>query len=137
MTAPRRAAAPRGLAAHGRRTWVALTSTYRFDPAELAVLEQACRTLDDADRLTKEAAGAPAMVEGSSGQPRANPIGVEVRATRALAGKLLGQLRVSMAAAEKAAAAKATGSTPAGQRSSKARAAAMARWGGPGRGRGA
>ena len=85
-------ALPKGLRPTGRNLWRDVTGTWQLRPDELRVLEQACRTLDDEARLREELAQACVMTAGSMGQQRVTPLFAEVRATRALAAKLLAQL---------------------------------------------
>jgi len=47
-TTPR---APAGLAARGRRLWKEIHEKVTLDPAQLVILEEACRTADRLDRL--------------------------------------------------------------------------------------
>lgn len=83
---------PSKLGAPGRRLWRAVVDTYELRADELAVLEKACRTADDAARLDAALTDAPLMVLGSTGQQRANPLLHEARQTRALLASLLKQL---------------------------------------------
>ena len=49
------------------------------------MLEQACRTADELDRLERAVRALPSLVvEGSTGQPRSHPLLAEVRAHRLL-----------------------------------------------------
>ena len=43
--------APSGLAARGRQMWRDLTALTEFDPAQLVLLEEACRIADRLDKL--------------------------------------------------------------------------------------
>lgn len=70
MTAPR---APRGLGSDGRRFWQAMQASYRFSPQETAILTCACHNLDRQAQMRAELAG-DLVIEGSAGQPRANPL---------------------------------------------------------------
>jgi hypothetical protein len=65
---------PAGLAARGKRLWAEVIDVYQLDPAELAVLEQLARTLDELARLNAAAAKAPVTVSGSRGQETVNPL---------------------------------------------------------------
>lgn len=58
MTATPRA--PVGLGTRGKRLWKDLHELTEFDPAQLAILEEACRTADRLDRLDAILRGADA-----------------------------------------------------------------------------
>lgn len=83
---------PAGLGAAGRAFWRKVVADYELDHDGVALLEQACRTLDELDRLQVAVAGADLLVEGSAGQPRPHPLLGELRAHRLALGKLLTQL---------------------------------------------
>jgi hypothetical protein len=64
-----------------------------LNPGELAVLEQACRTADELDRLDKAVRALPDLVvSGSMGQPRMHPLLNEARGHRLLLERLVGAL---------------------------------------------
>ena len=84
--------APAGLGARGRRLWKAVIADFDLGTTETEVLTMACRTLDRIAALEDELKDAPAMVEGSQGQPRPNPLAAELRAEVLLAAKLVAQL---------------------------------------------
>jgi hypothetical protein len=66
----------------GAALWAMVTDAFRLDPAEMAVLRQLCRTVDELDRLDEALRDAHMMVKGSTGQPAANPLLEQVRAHR-------------------------------------------------------
>lgn len=80
---------PTGLKAPGKRLWAAVAGLYVLTPAELAMLEQACRTADELDRLERAVRALPDLVvTGSMGQPRMHPLLSELRAHRVLLERL-------------------------------------------------
>jgi len=111
---------PSGLNGAGRRLWQKVAADYTMRADEWLILEKACRTADDAERLDTELAQAPLMVAGSQGQMRANPLLNESRQTRALLAALLKQLNLPDAED------KASGVAPTTRRAVEA---ARARWG--------
>ena len=115
-TKPRR---PSDLGRAGRKLWDSVADRYVFRPDELVTLAEACRALDELDRLRRELAGAPLIVEGSAGQPRGNPLLGEVRAHREAVARLLARLGIPDDDQE-------ADETPAQK---QARRAAEARWG--------
>ena len=83
---------PRGLKGRGRRFWKAVTAGYELNVDELELLTELCRCLDDVEALAAAVDRDGLTVPGSSGQTRVHPAVGELRATRALLGKLLAQL---------------------------------------------
>lgn len=83
---------PADLGAAGRRLWLDVLAVYGLTKPATAVLHEACRTRDVVDRLTAELAAADLVVEGSKGQPAANPLLAEVRMQRDLFGRLMARL---------------------------------------------
>lgn len=106
---------PKGLGPAGRRLWRNWMAGNEPDPGDEVLLEHAARTADELLRLAEALAGAEVTVEGSTGQPRANPLLDEVRRHRASLAGLLRQL----APVEQ---------TRGGHTSELAREAARARW---------
>lgn len=84
--------APSGLGARGRRFWRATVLTYELTEGEREVLAEACRTLDDLERLAGATAEHGAMTTGSTGQPVVNPALTEARGQRAVLHRLLAAL---------------------------------------------
>jgi hypothetical protein len=118
MTA-RRTPAPKGLDPRGRAFWRTVQASYELDPAETELLVEVCRTLDLAERLQGVLEDAGLVAAGSVGQPRVHPAVGELRAARALLGRLLAQLELPDPE---------SGSTLASPGQAKARKAAKARW---------
>ena len=83
---------PRGLKARGRRFWKAVRAGYELNVDELELLVEVCRCLDACEDLAVTVERDGLTVPGSSGQTRVHPAVGELRACRALVGKLLAQL---------------------------------------------
>jgi len=90
MTARKRP--PVGLGKRGRAMWADITETYRLDPAEVALLVELCRSIDEIDALSAALAEGPLMVTGSTGQPRPNPLLDQLREHRKVADRLAAAL---------------------------------------------
>ncbi|MGH4012912.1 MAG: hypothetical protein ACRDSL_03040 [Pseudonocardiaceae bacterium] len=88
-SAPR---APAGLGTAGRNLWREVLAEFEVPPDGQVLLVQAARTLDELERLREALAAAGVMSTGSAGQPVASPLLGEIRAHRALLGKLLEQI---------------------------------------------
>jgi hypothetical protein len=87
---------------------------------EVFTLESACRTADTIVRLDAALEGQPLTVAGSMGQLREHPLLAEARQQRSLLGRLLTQLKLPEVGE--------IGTGTAGERSVKARSAALTRW---------
>lgn len=129
MTTTRKSPAPAGLNAAGKRLWDDITRQVaddglELDASEKRVLADACRTADDAERLTSALEKAPVEVVGSTGQPMPNKLFDEVRKSRSLVASLLRQL--DLQPAEDARSGRGSQTT-----STSARAAAAVRWAKP------
>jgi hypothetical protein len=85
---------PRGLKAAGAKLWDEVVAGWDLDNEahKLAVLEHACRTMDDLARFQREMIKAPLIVKGSAGQACMNPIQSEIRFARGLLAQLLARL---------------------------------------------
>lgn len=92
MTEKAKPRVPSGVGTVGRALWRRLVAVYDFEEHELAVLEVACRQLDDVAALEAVIARDGMVVAGSQGQPRLNAAVAEVRQGRLALGKLLGLL---------------------------------------------
>lgn len=115
---------PRGqLGTEGKRLWNDLTEVFNFtdEPAKLRVLFDACKLADTIKRMDDEAADAPLVVEGSTGQPVIHPCISQANSARSLMATLLGKL--GLPDADHEVAEKRT------RRTESARKAAQARWG--------
>ncbi len=92
MSADRLPRAPAGLSSRGQRFWRDTLAEFDLTDAELAILTEACRTLDDLDRLAGAVAAHGVMVKGSAGQDVINPALTEARGQRAVLHRLLAAL---------------------------------------------
>lgn len=93
MTA-RRPSAPARLGARGRRFWKDTLESFDLSNAELSILTEACRTLDDLDRLATAIEEQGATVAGSQGQPVVNPALTEARGQRVVLHRLIAALQL-------------------------------------------
>ena len=112
---------PQTLSTAGSALWKSIASAYELRPDELAVLEDACAATDMVAALTAVwmEAGAPTVTKGSMGQEVIHPLVGEIRAQRAFRDAALARLKLPDEVA---------GGAGADDGSSKARAAAAARW---------
>ena len=86
---------PTCLKTSGKRLWVAVAESFVLNPGELAMLEQACRTADELDRLERAVRALPELTTaGSTGQVKPHPLLAEVRAHRLLLERLTGSLNL-------------------------------------------
>ena len=123
----RPAAAPKGLAAGGRKLWREVAKTYTLRPDEVAILEQACRAADLVDVMSAELASSELMIPGSTGQMVLNPIVAELRLQRQSLDRLLSGLDLpDMDGSGKAVARDRNGRFST---SDQSRQAALKRWG--------
>lgn len=117
MASSRKPPAPAGLSERARKFWRDSVGLYEFRLDELLTLEQACREIDLIDRMESLLAGSKTLiVAGSMGQKVTHPHLSEIRQHRTTLNSLLKALGMVDAVAE------------GEERSSKARAAANARW---------
>src|SRR5512133_1598078 len=80
---------PTGLRTAGKRLWAAVIESFVLNPGELSMLEQACRTADELDRLERAVRALPELTTtGSTGQLKPHPLLAEVRAHRLLLERL-------------------------------------------------
>ena len=86
--------APRGLAKAGKELWRSVHQTFDFEdePHLLAILEQACRTRDEIDRLEAAMEGQPYTVLGSAKQVQVHPLVSEARFQRKALAELLSRI---------------------------------------------
>lgn len=86
--------APAGLGARGRKFWRSTLADFELSGAEQEILAEACRTLDDLDRLAGMIAEHGSMVTGSQGQPVLNPAVTEARGQRLALHRLVAALQL-------------------------------------------
>ena len=92
MSSDKRPRTPPGLAARGRRFWRDTVAEFDLSGAELHLLQEACRTLDDLDRLAGMVEQYGPTVTGSQGQPVCNPALTEARGQRLALHRLVSAL---------------------------------------------
>jgi len=83
---------PPGLAARGRAYWQTVIADYDLSASELAILIEACRTLDNLDQLAEAIARDGATVLGSAGQTVVHPALTEARGQRLALHRLVSAL---------------------------------------------
>jgi len=83
---------PSGLRPVGRRLWHEVIRNFDLRPEELSILEAACRTRSDLDRLEQVLRESQTMISERGAEERAHPIFAEVRQHRMALARLLGQL---------------------------------------------
>jgi Phage terminase, small subunit len=117
--------APSDLAARGRgrRFWKRIVGEWECSPAELELLSEVCRSLDELDALRRAVVKDGATVAGSRGQRRNHPALAELRQGRAELRRLLDALGTPQPLA-----AAAGGDGVVSLTSRRAQRAARARW---------
>lgn len=109
---------PRDLRAAGRRLWADVVEAYELGPDEYAALREAARCLDELDDLRAALRPDQLTVEGSAGQPVANPLLEQVRKHRLVLDRLLERLGLPAGSEDE-------GMTPTQRRAQRA---AQQRW---------
>ena len=117
MTGRRRPAAPKDLGPRGAKFWREILKVYELNTDEIQLFIEACRTIDECEALRERIQLEGETVKGSMGQTRVHPALSELRQSRALLAKLLGQLDLPDPQA-----------VPASPNSNRASKAAEARW---------
>lgn len=84
---------PRTLGTGGGRLWRAVLAEYEFEEHELALLAEACRTVDALEALDAVVRRDGPVVASPQGE-RANPALVEARAQRITLARVLAALRL-------------------------------------------
>jgi hypothetical protein len=84
---------PEGLRAPGKRLWASIVDVFDLDEHELAMLVEACRTVDVLDLLDARVRSEGPTVTGPQGV-KANPALVEARQQRIALARLLAVLRL-------------------------------------------
>jgi hypothetical protein len=86
--------APNGLLKRGKALWHNVIEVGEPNPAELAILYELCSVVDEIATLKAHLRQSTAVVQGSTGQPRPNPLYAELRRHRELADRLARSLAV-------------------------------------------
>jgi len=84
--------APVGLSHRGRKFWNDALAAYEPSRADLEVLAETCRTLDNLDALAATITELGPMVTGSQGQQVINPALTEARGQRQILHRLMAAL---------------------------------------------
>lgn len=87
-------APPEGLGEAGTDLWIDVNTTFNFhdEPGKLAILEQACRTVDTIAQLEEAQRGASLTTKGSMGQSVISPFIQEARQQRNALNSLMKSL---------------------------------------------
>lgn len=87
-------APPEDLREAGEALWIDVNTTFNFhdEPGKLAILEQACRTVDTIAQLEEAQRGAPLTTKGSMGQSVISPFIQEARQQRNALNSLMKSL---------------------------------------------
>ena len=85
---------PPRLRARGRAFWDATTTAYELSGAELQILAEICRTLDELEALSATLSADGMTSAGSKGQTVAHPALLELRAARVVLSRLVAQLQL-------------------------------------------
>jgi hypothetical protein len=80
----------------GRRLFREINAVYELSPGETAILRQACATADLISWLDDEMGGQLMTAEGSTGQPRPNPLLSSIADQRRVFDALLRSLNLPM-----------------------------------------
>ena len=91
----RKPAAPKDAGPAGKRLWAAVVDEFVLEEAELLVLREATRTVDELDRLNALARREGLVVKGRYG-PRLHPTVVEQRQLRIALARLVAALRLPL-----------------------------------------
>lgn len=119
---------PEELGDAGTDLWIRVNQEFDMtgEPGKLAILEQACRTVDQIEELERAREQAPLTAKGSAGQLVIHPLIQEVRQQRGSLNSLMKSLGLPETDEETAAKAE--------RRSKAGKTAAKARWGSRGGG---
>ncbi|HEY4269974.1 MAG TPA: P27 family phage terminase small subunit [Galbitalea sp.] len=115
---------PRVLGRRGAALWRKLVAKYEFDPQEIELLLETCRTLDRIDDLEKSVSENGVMIEGSQGQKVLNGAVAEMRQQQTGFARLVAQLNLFDAELGQALSARSVASKTAGQARWRERTAA-------------
>lgn len=108
-------AVPEGLGEHGAALYRRVQAEWDLRPDEEAILLAAARTVDELTILEAAMTKAKPVVQGSKGQPRANPLVHQVREHRLALRLLLSSLGIREAEADAPGASKSASRSNAGR----------------------
>lgn len=91
---PRKPAFEASLGPSGRALWDSVVTDYELEEHELALLREACRTVDLLDGLAAIAAADGLVVDGGKAGPKTHPALVEARQLKIALARLLAALRL-------------------------------------------
>jgi hypothetical protein len=87
---------PSDLGKAGKVLWRNVVRENELSAIEFPLLHQTCRVVDILDDLYREKAQMTAIVSGSNGQPRVNPILAEIREQTAILDRLIVGLAIPL-----------------------------------------
>lgn len=85
---------PASLEASGRKLWRSVLRTYELNPADLLLLDRACRCADRLARIDELVAISRPLVKGSVGQLRPSPLYAQANEADRMLAALLAQLNL-------------------------------------------
>jgi hypothetical protein len=115
MTVAPKVIVPLELRQRGSALWTELQTKYEFDPHEVELLLETCRTLDVIEALSESIETEGVMLTGSQGQVVLNGAIAERRQQQASFARLVGQLNLLDAELGQAMSARAVAARSAGQ----------------------
>ena len=103
------------LRTRGKALWIELQEKFEFDPQDVQLLLETCRTLDVIDSLSQSMDTDGVMIVGSQGQMVLNSAVAELRQQQAAFARLVGHLNLLDAELGQAISARSRAAKTAGQ----------------------